>query len=85
MYDNRFTRMSLEGSKIGRSTFYVVRDRVTGVLYTYIEAETFDGGISLSPILGEDGKPLIDTEAKEIDDLFEKFGMWSNELISGYC
>ena len=53
----RFEEVSFTDFKY--ATHYVVKDKETGVLYYMAQANN-NGGIGLTPLLGSDGKPIIE-------------------------
>ena len=57
----RFTTISVDQEENDTRLHIVVKDNETGVLYYRAEsAWNRDAGIGLTPLLGADGKPIID-------------------------
>jgi len=42
------------------SGHYILKDNVTGVLYYLVEVRGQGTGAGLTPLLGPDGKPIVD-------------------------
>ena len=61
MASSRFTVISRRPKKIGETTFTVVQDVQTGVLYTYGQAFVGGGGITshFTLLVDQNGKPVV--------------------------
>ena len=61
--NKRFKVILSESTMLGASKSKILKDVETGVLYLFHEEGGFAGG--LTPLLGRDGKPLIEAGCKE--------------------
>ena len=52
----RFKFLEPEGSWININ---IIVDRYTGVNYLFVKSTTGAGGLSITPLIGEDGKPIV--------------------------
>jgi len=63
---SRLEVVSHNVKKIGSTDFVIVQDQKTGVLYAYGERRNQEAGITLTPLIDRDGKPVV--EAPDHDE-----------------
>jgi len=58
MDESRFETIYVDRDFVGKQ--YILKDRVTGASYLMTEISGTGTGVGLTPLLGPDGKPIVD-------------------------